>query len=50
MADVEAMGWDDAKAAARLLGAMTREISVEEFDAGRPLPTSRRALKRFLGT
>jgi hypothetical protein len=29
---------------------MTREISVLEFDAGRRLPTARRALKRFLGT
>jgi hypothetical protein len=27
-------GWDDAYAAAQLLGAMTREISVLEFDAG----------------
>jgi TetR/AcrR family transcriptional regulator, transcriptional repressor for nem operon len=49
VADLEAMGWDDAEAAAQLLGAMTREISVLEFDAGRQLPASRRALKRFLG-
>ena len=49
VADIEAMGWDDAKAAAQLLAAMTREISALEFDAGRPLPASRRALKRFLG-
>jgi TetR/AcrR family transcriptional regulator, transcriptional repressor for nem operon len=49
VADVEAMGWDDAKAAAQLLAAMTREISALEFDAGRRLPASRRALKRFLG-
>jgi AcrR family transcriptional regulator len=49
VADVEAMGWDDAEAAAQLLAAMTREISVLEFDAGRRLPASRRALKRFLG-
>jgi len=49
VADVEAMGWDDAEAAAQLLGAMTREISVLEFDAGRRLPAPRRALKRFLG-
>ncbi len=47
--DLEAMGWDDAEAAAQLLGAMTREISVLEFDAGHRLPAQRRALKRFLG-
>ena len=47
--DLEAMGWDDAQAAAQLLGAMTREISVLEFDAGHRLPAARRALKRFLG-
>jgi TetR/AcrR family transcriptional repressor of nem operon len=50
VADLRAMGWDDAEAAAQLLAAMTREISVLEFDAGRRLPASRRALKRFLGT
>jgi TetR/AcrR family transcriptional regulator, transcriptional repressor for nem operon len=50
VADLEAMGWDDAQAAAQLLAAMTREISVLEFDAGRRLPASRRALRRFLGT
>jgi TetR/AcrR family transcriptional regulator, transcriptional repressor for nem operon len=49
VADVEAMGWDDAEAATQLLAAMTREISALEFDAGRRLPASRRALKRFLG-
>ena len=49
VADLEAMGWDDTEAAAQLLGAMTREISVLEFDAGHRLPASRRALKRFLG-
>ena len=49
VADLRAMGWDDAEAAAQLLAAMTREISVLEFDAGRQLPASRRALKRFLG-
>jgi hypothetical protein len=49
MADVLAMGWDDAEAAAQLLAAMTREISVLEFDAGHRLPAPRRALKRFLG-
>ncbi len=49
VADLKAMGWDDAEAAAQLLAAMTREISVLEFDAGHQLPASRRALKRFLG-
>ena len=47
--DLKAMGWRDAAAAAQLLAAMTREISVLEFDAGKSLPASRRALKRFLG-
>jgi TetR/AcrR family transcriptional repressor of nem operon len=47
--DLKAMGWADAGSAAQLLAAMTREISVLEFDAGKPLPASRRALKRFLG-
>jgi TetR/AcrR family transcriptional regulator, transcriptional repressor for nem operon len=50
VADLKTMGWDDAEAAAQLLAAMTREISVLEFDAGRRLPAPRRALKRFLGT
>jgi TetR/AcrR family transcriptional regulator, transcriptional repressor for nem operon len=49
VADVQAMGLDDAEAAAQLLAAMTREISALEFDAGRRLPAPRRALKRFLG-
>jgi TetR/AcrR family transcriptional repressor of nem operon len=49
VADLKAMGWDDAEAAAQLIAAMTREISVLEFDAGCPLPASRRALRRFLG-
>jgi AcrR family transcriptional regulator len=49
MADLKAMGWDDAEAAAQLLAAMTREIAALEFDAGHRLPASRRALKRFLG-
>ncbi|HSZ40621.1 MAG TPA: TetR/AcrR family transcriptional regulator [Trebonia sp.] len=49
VADLRAMGWDDAEAAAQLLAAMTREISVLEFDAGGPLLASRRVLKRFLG-
>jgi len=46
---IEAMGWDDAEAAAQLLAAMTREVSALEFDAGRRRPASRLALKRFLG-
>ncbi len=50
VADLRAMGWDDAEEAAQLLAAMTREISALEFDAGRRLLASRRALKRFLGT
>jgi TetR/AcrR family transcriptional repressor of nem operon len=49
VADLEAMGWDDAPAAAQLLAAMTREISALEFDAGHQLPAPRRALRRFLG-
>jgi TetR/AcrR family transcriptional repressor of nem operon len=47
--DLKAMGWDDPEAAAQLVSAMTREVSALEFDAGRPLPESRRALRRFLG-
>src|ERR1700729_1353305 len=49
VADVKAMGWDDAEAAAQLLAAMTREISVLEFDAGRRLPAPRPAAKTSLG-
>jgi TetR/AcrR family transcriptional repressor of nem operon len=48
-ADLEAMGWDDARAGAQLLAAMTREISAQEFDVGHRLAAPRRALKRFLG-
>jgi AcrR family transcriptional regulator len=44
----KAMGWRDAPAAAQLLAAMTQEIAVREFDAGRRLPASRRALRRYL--
>ncbi|AEV84727.1 putative HTH-type transcriptional regulator [Actinoplanes sp. SE50] len=47
-ADLEAMGWEDVEATAQLLVAMVREISALEFDAGRPLPASRRALRRLL--
>jgi hypothetical protein len=49
ISDLEAMGWEDPEAAAQLLAAMTREISGLEFEAGHPLPASRRSLKRFLG-
>jgi AcrR family transcriptional regulator len=49
VADLKVMGWDDAEAAAQLLAAMTREISVLEFDAGCQLAASRRVLKRLLG-
>jgi TetR/AcrR family transcriptional regulator, transcriptional repressor for nem operon len=49
IADLTAMGWDDTEATAQLIAAMTREVSVLEFDAGSPLPASRRALRRFLG-
>jgi TetR/AcrR family transcriptional regulator, transcriptional repressor for nem operon len=45
----KAMGWPDAAASAQLFTAMTAEISGREFDAGRRLPASRRALRRFLG-
>jgi hypothetical protein len=38
VADVEAMGWDDAEAAAQLLAAMTREISALELAADRRPP------------
>jgi TetR/AcrR family transcriptional repressor of nem operon len=49
IADLKAMGWDDIEATAQLIAAMTREISVLEFDAGCPVPASRRVFKRFLG-
>jgi TetR/AcrR family transcriptional repressor of nem operon len=45
----KAMGWPDAASAAQLLSAMTAEIAVRELDAGRRLPASRRALRRYLG-
>jgi AcrR family transcriptional regulator len=47
--DLTAMGWKDSESAAQLLAAMTREVSALEFDAGHPLPASRRALRHFLG-
>jgi len=46
---LKAMGWPDAAASAQLLAAMTSEIAVRELDAGRRLPASRRALRRFIG-
>ncbi len=45
----KAMGWPDPSAAAQLVAAMTAEIAIREFDAGRRLPASRRTLRRFLG-
>lgn len=47
--DFKAMGWPDASASAQLFAAMTAEIAIRELDAGRRLPASRRALRRFLG-
>ena len=49
VASFKAMGWPDPTASAQLFAAMTSEIAVREFDAGRRLPASRRALRRFLG-
>jgi AcrR family transcriptional regulator len=46
---LKAMKWPDARAAAQLVAAMTAEIALRELDAGRRLPASRRALRRFLG-
>jgi TetR/AcrR family transcriptional regulator, transcriptional repressor for nem operon len=48
IADLKAIGWDDAEAASQLVAAMIREISALEFDAGHRLPASRRFLNRFL--
>jgi TetR/AcrR family transcriptional regulator, transcriptional repressor for nem operon len=45
----KAMGWQDASAAAQLVAAMTAEIAIRELEAGRRLPSARRALQRFLG-
>jgi TetR/AcrR family transcriptional regulator, transcriptional repressor for nem operon len=44
----KAMGWPDAPAASQLLAAMNAEIAMRELDAGRRLPSARRALRRFL--
>lgn len=43
------MGWPDTVAAAQLVAAMTAEIAIREFEAGRRLPSARRSLRRFLG-
>jgi AcrR family transcriptional regulator len=48
ISDFEALGWDDAEAAAQLLAAMIREVAAQEFDAGHALPASRRSLWWFL--
>jgi AcrR family transcriptional regulator len=45
---LRAMGWPDAPASAQLLAAMTAEVALRELEAGRRLPASRRALRRFL--
>jgi AcrR family transcriptional regulator len=45
---LKAMGWPDPSATSQLLAAMTSEIAIRELDAGRRLPASRRALRRFL--
>lgn len=48
-ASFRVLGWPDPTAASRLLGAMTREVAVRELEAGRRLPSMRRALQRFVG-
>jgi TetR/AcrR family transcriptional regulator, transcriptional repressor for nem operon len=45
----KAMGWPDTTAAAQLFSAMTAEIALREFEAGRKVPAARRTLRRFLG-
>lgn len=47
---LKAMAWPDPRAAAQLVVAMTAEIAIREIEAGRRLPASRRALRRFVGT
>lgn len=44
----KAIGWQDAAAASQLVAAMTAEIAIRELEAGRRLPSARRALHRFL--
>jgi AcrR family transcriptional regulator len=46
----KAMGWPDATAASQLFAAMASEIAIRELDAGRRLPGSRRALRRFVAS
>ena len=46
--DLRAMGWRDARPAARLLVAMTSEAALTELEAGRPVPAARRSLRRFM--
>jgi TetR/AcrR family transcriptional repressor of nem operon len=45
---VRAMGWPDARVAARLLVAMTFEVALVELEAGRKSRAARRSLLRFL--
>ncbi len=44
----KAMDWPDARAAAQLFAAMTAEIAIRELEAGRRLPSARRALGHYL--
>ncbi|HEV7774244.1 MAG TPA: TetR/AcrR family transcriptional regulator [Conexibacter sp.] len=44
-----AMGWRDARVAARLFVRMISEGAILELEAGRRLPAVRRSLARFLG-
>ncbi|MGB2710908.1 MAG: TetR/AcrR family transcriptional regulator [Conexibacter sp.] len=44
-----AIGWRDAKVAARLFVRMTAEAALLELEAGRRVPAVRRTLARFLG-
>jgi AcrR family transcriptional regulator len=48
IASFKAMGWPDARAASHLFAAMTAEIAIRELDAGRRLPSARRALRQFV--
>ena len=45
----KAIGWGDARVAARLFVRMTSEGALLELEAGRRLPAVRRSLARFLG-
>jgi AcrR family transcriptional regulator len=44
----KAMGWPSPTVAAQLGAAMTAEIAMRELEAGRRLPSARRALLRYL--